>query len=691
MVGWIARHHVAASALAVSVALAIASVALHPSLASAQAVANVVLVAAGSLILVRRPGNGTGPLLMALGLGFLVLLTVATFAEARVKGDPDTVAWLFLFDEALFPLLAWIMVPMLLLFPGGSISSRWERRFVLGSLAFAVVTAVQGFLGTPTSVLDDEIVVPHPFLDPATAAELDGLTDPLVGIIILFILVAALSNVRKWRRGNAVERRQIGWLAIGGVLYILIAAVNTIVGQDLYSGEMFLFIDAMGVMLIPVAIGVAIMRYGLYEIDAIVNRSLIFGVLAAFIGGVYVGIVFGVSSLVGGTSVELSIAATVIVALAFQPVRGRVVRWANRLVYGERATPYEVLQQFSRRSAAETGDELLPRIPELLATGCGASRAAVWIRDNDGFQTAAVWPADVSVRTIAVADRPDGLEGFDDPDADISQPIHHDGELLGGISLRKPASEPVTPDDVELVASLASGLGLALRNRRLTAALRARVVELEASRERVLVAADEARRALENDLERGAQQTLVAVKVMLGPLSLLAERGGAPKTAAMLSQLEDHAGTAISSVRAFAAGVYPPLLQAEGLGVALDHRTATSAVPVEVTADGVGRYPREVESAVYFSILEALQNTAKYAGAARACVSLSERDGELRFDVTDDGTGFEVDRVQRGVGLDGMADRIDTVGGSVAIRSEPGAGTTVSGRVPVVAGGAVAI
>lgn len=670
------RRQVAAGALALSLTMALVGTALHPSLASAQGVANVLLVAVGCLILVRRPGNGTGPLLIGLGLGFLVLFTVATVAEARHEDNPGLAAWLFLFDEGLFPLLAWTMVPLLLLFPSGTVRSDGERRFLVASLAVAVVTVVQGVLGTPTSVLDDEIVVPHPFLDPATAAEIDDLTELFIGAGILFILLAALSNVRKWRRGNAVERRQIGWLAVGGVTYMLIAAVNTIVGQQFYSGEVFLFIDAVGVVLIPIAIGIAIMRYGLYEIDAIVNRSLIFGALAAFIGGVYVLIVLGVSSIVGDSSLWLSVVATVLVALAFQPVRERVVRWANRLVYGERVTPYEVLQQFSRHSASDPSADVLPRIPELLVAGCGATSAAVWIREADWFRTAAVWPPDASDRAVPLTG------GFDDSESDISQPVAHDGELLGGISLTKPANEPLAPDDEALVRSLASGLGVALRNRQLTAALRGRVAELEASRERVLVAADEARRSMESDLDRGAQQTLVAVKVMLGPLRMTADGAGATKTARLLSQLEEQAGSAIASIRTFATGVYPPLLEAEGLAVAVRHRTATSAVRVDVVAGDVPRSAREVEAAVYFSILEALQNTAKYSGADRATVTLAVHEGELRFEVADDGVGFDVDHVAPGAGLNGMADRIDTVGGALEIESTPGRGTTVVGRVP---------
>jgi signal transduction histidine kinase len=241
----------------------------------------------------------------------------------------------------------------------------------------------------------------------------------------------------------------------------------------------------------------------------------------------------------------------------------------------------------------------------------------------------------------------------------------------------------ITPPELELVESLADGLGLTLRNARLTAALRRQVKDLQRSRDRIVSAADAARRSLEHDLDSGPQQQLVAVKVKLGPVRKLAEDAGATRTAGLLTDIESQAGDAIQAVRDFAAGVYPPLLGAEGLTVALAQETRKAAVPVDLESDGVGRYPRDVESAVYFSILEALQNTAKYAEASRATVRLTARNGDLRFEVSDDGRGFDPATIERGAGLSGIADRIDTIGGTWTITSTPGHGTTVAGAIPV--------
>ena len=173
------------------------------------------------------------------------------------------------------------------------------------------------------------------------------------------------------------------------------------------------------------------------------------------------------------------------------------------------------------------------------------------------------------------------------------------------------------------------------------------------------------------------------MKVRLGPTRVLAQQAGAEKTAALLADVEAQAGDAIQAVRDFAGGIYPPLLGAEGLGVALGHQARRAALPVLVHAEGIGRYPRDVESAVYFAVLEALQNVAKYATASSAEVTLAESNGDLTFEVRDDGQGFDATLVKPGAGLNGIADRIDTVGGSWLIGSSPGKGTVVSGSVPV--------
>ncbi len=650
----------------------------------AQTVANATFVVVGGLIVLRRPGNLIGPLVVGFGLGFESLIAAAALAEVtNDAGMTGAAEWFALLGDAMFPVIAALMIPMFILFPDGHGRELWRRRFLGASAVYTAVLSAVILLSTPSSTsptsTSEGEALGHPFVSESTSAAMGDLGGLLTFGLILILLFSACSLVLKWRRSGPIERRQIGWLALGATVYIPITILNGFLAEaGTIDDDRFLVIDAVGVILVPLAILVAIMRYRLYDIDTIVNRSFLFGTLAAFIASVYIAIVVGLSGVLGGgSSFELSILATVLVALAFQPARVRVERWANRLVYGQRSTPHEILQRFSRGSTDTSDDELLAQIPHLVVDGCGAATAAVWVRSGEAFETASTWPEDAPRRSVP------GSGDFVDPDADLSVPVVHDGELLGGISLVKSAGETVTPQDEALIGSLASGIGLAMRNTRLTARLRQRVAELEASRGRVLVAADAARRALEHSLDSGPQQVLVAVKVGLGPTRMRAERAGAEKTAALLAQLEAAAGSAIESLRDFAAGIYPPLLEAEGLPVAISHQAAKAAVQVSVHADDLPRYDREVEAAVYFSVLESLQNCAKYSGASEAWVTLSNGDGQLRFEVRDEGRGFDTASVDHGAGLNGMTDRLDTVGGTVVIDAAPGRGTVVRGAIPV--------
>ena len=221
-----------------------------------------------------------------------------------------------------------------------------------------------------------------------------------------------------------------------------------------------------------------------------------------------------------------------------------------------------------------------------------------------------------------------------------------------------------------------------LRNVRLTEELRARLDELQASRVRIVAAQDQERRRLERNLHDGAQQQLVALAVK----QRLAEgivRKDPEKAASMLAELQQDTSEALENLRDLARGIYPPLLADKGLTSALEAQARKSPVLGEVQATGVGRYPQEAEAAVYFCCLEALQNVAKYADASRVTIRLSGRNGELGFSVADDGRGFDAETTSLGSGMQNMADRLAALGGSIEVRSRPGEGTTVTGRLPV--------
>jgi signal transduction histidine kinase len=260
--------------------------------------------------------------------------------------------------------------------------------------------------------------------------------------------------------------------------------------------------------------------------------------------------------------------------------------------------------------------------------------------------------------------------------------VRHQGELLGALAISKRAGESLTPIEEKLVDDLAQQAGLVLKNVGLTAELLARLDELRASRQRLVAAQDEERRRLERNLHDGAQQNLVALKVKLGLAEALAVKDPA-KARELVSQLKGDADEALETLRDLARGIYPPLLADKGLAAALESQARKATLPVDLDADGIGRYPQEAEAAVYFCVLEALQNVQKYAGASHALVRLSDINGMVRFEVEDDGKGFDPATAKRGAGLTNMADRLDALGGSIELDSQPGAGARLRGTIPV--------
>jgi signal transduction histidine kinase len=235
-------------------------------------------------------------------------------------------------------------------------------------------------------------------------------------------------------------------------------------------------------------------------------------------------------------------------------------------------------------------------------------------------------------------------------------------------------SEPLTPAGDRLVRNVAAQAGLVLRNVRL-------IEDLRASRQRLVAAADQARRGLERNLHDGAQQQLVALRISLG-LARQVMASSPDEAAGLLAETEHEAEEALRQLRDLAHGIYPPLLADMGLPAALEAQARKAALPVTVEAPEVGRYPQEIEAAVYFCILEALQNVAKYARASAARIALRHDGRYLAFTVEDDGQGFDPATTAMGSGVQGMSDRVAALGGSLEIFSAPGHGTRVTGRVP---------
>jgi signal transduction histidine kinase len=650
-------------------------------LAALAASAILIVFSLLGILIAGRKHNPVGLIFSALAVAAAIQLTADDYilrANVTVPGSLPAVVYAEWVDRWIGAAALALLPLLFLLFPTGRIpSTRW--RWVFRAWAASACLWVAGFMLTPGPLdVGNSDHASNPF-----GVSFGSVLGFVGGVGLLLTALASIASLFvRWRHATGEERQQLRLLVfvagVGFIFFWLSGVPGPISGIG-WAG--FLVSVLVG---IPAAIAIAILKYRLYDVDLVIRKTLVFGLLAAFITAVYVAVVVGLGSLFTDTLV-LRIAATALVAVAFQPVRDRANRLANRLVYGDRATPYEVLARFGER-VGETyaSDDVLPRIARVIAEGTAAARSDVWLRLGDRLTLAASWP-------VAEPKAAFRIEGEELPAiaADRVAAVRHQGELLGAIAVTKPPSEPLAAGDAELVDRLAEQAGLVLANARLTADLEARLMQiaqqaadLRSSRQRIVAAQDEERRRLERNIHDGAQQHLVALAVKLR-LAKTALQKDPALGRRMLGEIQGEVDAALDTLRSLVLGIYPPLLEEQGIAAALAAQYVRSSLPVRMEADGIGRYPIELEAAVYFCALEALQNAAKYANATTITIAFRERDGALEFSVADDGGGFDAGSNGTGTGIQGMRDRMAVFGGDAEIESSPGLGTIVRGRVPV--------
>jgi len=650
----------------------------------------------GTLIVSRRQGNP---------IGWLLSWVAFVFAFSGLGG----VYARYALDEAVRPLpaatfSAWVnrvgapavvlSLPLLfLLFPDGRVPSR-RWRPLLWTLVAAFLVNVVGFALTPgplsSGFTEIRSRVDNPLgLPSGWRGAVESVTTVAGVAVFLGGVLAVVALIMRFRRARGDERQQIKWLAyvgaaaaiipLTGIAIALVRSVAGIPEPDNDPVLNFLFISFGTILLvgIPTACAIAAFKYRLYELDIVVKKTVMFGLIALAITATGLAAIALLPTFALGIGSGLSLRSLLLglaLGLLVWPFRRFASRVADRVVYGKRATPYEVLSDFSGRMAgAYSTDDVLPRMAEILGQGCGAERAGVWLRVGNEIRLAASWPDEVDAGSPRIRLIGDELPQFDR--ADHAFPVRHQGELLGALTLAMPATDPMNPARAKLARDVAAQAGLVLRNVRL-------IEELRASRRRIVSAQDERAKTLERNIHDGAQQQLVALAVKARLAHTLVGRDPA-KSAELLGTIQGELEEALENLRDLARGIYPPLLADKGLGEALASQARKSALPTDVDANGLGRYPPEVEAAVYFCALEALQNTGKYSGASRASIRLASHDGQIVFEVRDDGSGFDLGRTGRGTGLQGMADRLEALGGRLELTSAPGRGTTVVGRIPV--------
>jgi signal transduction histidine kinase len=622
----------------------------------------VLYVGAGALLVSRLPTNRVG--WIVIGVGFFQALNVLNSGYAnyairhslhlglagQLSGWASTWSW--------YPSIGLLVTFLPLLFPDGRPpSARW--RWVGWLAAVGIAIGLAGLMSSSWHLRHGGYNDPN-YSPGGTGGAIAALGTVMAGVAAVSAIV---SLVVRRRRARGDERQQLRWfMYVAGYLIPAVA----VAGSPLDRNNIAL---GIGFVLLPITIAVAVLKYRLYDIDVVIKKTAIALVLTILIGGPVL-FILGIASqvLIWGVSTRvLTLVGGIALGLAIVPLIRVARRLADRIVYGRRATSYEVLTDFSKRMAETySTEDVLERMASILAAGTGAARATIWLTSGAELRPGATSTSGG-----------DGLEPFAIAEAAErgAYEVRHRGELLGAITVDMPANDPMNPAKEGLIHDLAAQAGPVLRNVKL-------IEDLRASRQRLVAAQDQERRRIERNIHDGAQQQLVALSVKLRLAEQLTERDPA-RSREMLGQLQADTSDALENLRDLARGIYPPLLADRGLAAALEAQARKSPVPTTVEPDGVGRYAPEIEATVYFCALEALQNVAKYAEASSVTVRLSQTDGQLRFEVADDGRGFDQSSTVYGTGLQGMADRLDAVGGSLVVESSRDGGTTVTGILPV--------
>lgn len=654
---------------AIVTTMGLLAVVVEPRARSPWFISTFVALMAGTFILSKAPRNVIGRLLFAFGMvEWLSGIMHIPFLDA----DTVVLGWVDAVGSAINTAGLFLLGFLLLRFPTGELlSPRWRYAERLGIFVMTL-GAISALVGGGWGGDPAQAVAPSPLRDSAgdLADVLPTIFFPSIGVFFFF---SVASIVIRFSRSAGVERQQLKWLAFAAVGLMASLAAT---GFDVDASTWEELVIPAGISLIPIAIGLAISKYRLFDIDVVISKTIVFGVMVVFIAGIYVMLVVGIGSVlgVGESNLVLSVLSTAVVALAFEPFRLRAQRWANRLVYGTRATPYEVLSDLtSRLSQAQSYSGLLERMARQLADGTGAESAVVWTLDGERFVAEAGYPESPEA-TVSEADLP----GF-------HVAVEHDGHRVGALSVHKSRGENLTSTELALLDDLAGSAGLVMGKLRLDAQLQQRAKELSESRRRLVHAQSEERRRLERDLHDGAQQLVVSLKVKLGIAAQIARGEEVEKVADLLDSLAGDAQLAIEEIRTLAKGIHPPLLEAEGLGAAIRSIAGSSGLDVRVAVDGLARHPIDVEAAIFYCISEALSNVAKHAPGSPVEIRISESGGLLNFSVADRGPGLANSNGAHGSGLRNMADRIEALGGSITIGNREGGGVLVAGELERVA------
>ena len=611
-------------------------------------------IVAGVAIARSRPTNPVGPILAGLGLYPALDEAFGAWADAAAHGRVGGAGWAALLYGADWIPVFGSLALLLLLFPDGRpVSPRWRPVVGLAGLAPALVLLWSGFHDEAFDAPYEDVGRPLPTLGGVPGAAVTAVV--LTGLLGALVL-SAVSMVARLRRSRGVERTQIKWLAPAALLVpaaLLACLVEGLAGNGLGPVTAVSFLAAYLAM--TGAVTVAMLRHGLYDVDRVISRTIAWLVISVVLAAVVVAAALLVATLLGGDSTAGAAGAAVAAALAFDPLRRRVQRVVDRRFDRDRAEAVGRVEAFAAclRDGTAEPEDIEGVLRQALADP--GLRLFVWLPEHgvhaDLTGAACTVPESGVGRTVTAVGRGSAPLGL----------VVHSDRLL---------QRPALLDDVVRAAALPVEVV------RLRCELRRRLDEVEESRARIVRAGYEERRLLERDLHDGAQQRLVALGMALRRVQ---RRPGAdPEVVRALDGAVGDLADAVSGLREIARGLRPGRLD-EGLGPALNDLARRSPLPVRVQGPPPG-LPREIETAAYYVVCEAVANAVKHAGASRVEVLAERRNGDLALTIEDDGRGGAVSTP--GGGLAGLADRVAAHGGVLRVDSPAGSGTRMEVTLP---------
>ena len=604
----------------------------------------------GALIIARYPGHPIGWLLSITGATAQLSMVAESYSIWVVEESgpgPETPAhvagWLSVVLSA--PLTTCALSIMFLLAPDGHLlSPRWR---------YAAYVSIAGFLSFELGMLTLSPTTFELNPDPGTPAAQRALLTNLLALIGLLLvglglLAAVVSMVTRLRRSRGAERQQLRWIVLTAAL-LAASFVFLLVVQGAFQREQG-WVSAMPLflsyVLLPVSMAIAVLHHRLYDIDVIINRALVLAIGTAFAAAGYIVLVVAIGSLVGSTTGGFwpSLLASALVALAFQPLRRRVVRLADRIAYGARATPYEALADFSRGLGGILEPRLiLPAVAEAAGRAVSARRAVVAVGPSGAELDSASWPPAA----------PDG-------GVDYTLPVHLGADTFGSITVTLPRGRAMRTGEQRLLGHLADQAALSLRNASMDADLQQHLADLDhrtqalaESRGRIVEARDAERRRLEAAITRDVTSHLSDLPPQLDSVPNGDDETLPGRIDGWLSRTTE----ALESLRELTRGVFPTQLARVGLAPALTSYLARQGLAGRLTVDpsmGDRRFDARTETAAYFCFVEAVG----IEGSARGDIAV--RNGDLVL---------QVDGARTAMDVQAMSDRVEAVGGWLSIQS----------------------